>query len=165
MPLTPATLTRHELIGLPVRVADARSSDHVGIAGRVVSESMRTLVVRGPEKSVSGDGDGSERSVADRRVPKTGTSFEFALPDPEDSVAAVGSIPTRGTTDEAAAGREASGSTFELPWDTPGTGSTRPAGQSGGCEDVVYVTVDGDKLLSRPAFRTERAGDSIWQPD
>lgn len=165
MPLTPDTLTRHELVGLPVRVADARNADIVGFAGRVVSESMRTLVVRGPDSPDSDGGDGCERSVADRRVPKTGTNFEFALPDPDDSVAAVGSIPTRGTTDEAAVGRKASGSTFELPWDTPGTGSTRPAGQSGGCEDVVYVTVDGDTLLSRPAFRTERAGDSIWQPD
>ncbi|MFB6242536.1 MAG: ribonuclease P, partial [Halobaculum sp.] len=68
-------------------------------------------------------------------------------------------------TDEAADRREGSGSTFELPWETPGTGTARPAGKSGGCEDVVYVTVDGTRLLSRPADRTERAGDSTWQSD
>ncbi|MFT4891484.1 MAG: ribonuclease P protein subunit POP4, partial [Halobacteriales archaeon] len=45
MPLTPETLPRHELVGLPVRVADAPNPDLVGIEGRVVRETMRTLVV------------------------------------------------------------------------------------------------------------------------
>nr|WP_284014476.1 ribonuclease P protein subunit [Halobaculum sp. DT92] len=43
---TPETLTRHELRGLPVRVVAAASDAHVGLAGVVVSESMRTLTVR-----------------------------------------------------------------------------------------------------------------------
>jgi ribonuclease P protein subunit POP4 len=205
MTLTPETLTRHELIGLPVRVADARNPDLVGIAGRVVSESMRTLVVRSPESGDAVTGENGGSAVRDRRVPKLGTTFEFVLPDPECAVAsdtddptgrsaspsddstgldvtdpsdgsdvtdpsdsvesAVGDTPASGATDEAAADRKVSGSSFELPWDTSGTGFSRPAGQSGGCEDGVYVTVDGEKLLSRPAFRTERASDSIWQSD
>ena len=170
--VTPETLTRHGLIGRPVRVVDAATPELVGIAGRVVSESERTLVVRGPAGS----------GVADRRVPKRDTQFRFALPAAEDRVGDqslggwvpptdAASAPETGTpaadtaTDEAADRRKGSGSTFELPSETPGTGTARPAGKSGGCEDAVYVTVDGQRLLSRPAYRTERAGDSTWQPD
>jgi ribonuclease P protein subunit POP4 len=35
--------------------------------------------------------------------------------------------------------------------------------RAGKCQDTVYVTVDGNRLLSRPAARTERGGDSTWQ--
>jgi len=172
--VTPETLTRHGLVGRPVRVADAANPELVGIAGRVAFESERTLVVRGPTGS----------GVADRRVPKRDTQFRFALPadgdrvgersvggwvPPVDAAGApdtvAGDPDTDTTTDEAAGRREGPGSAFELPWETPGTGSARPAGKSGGCENAVYVTVDGNRLLSRPAYRTERAGDSTWQPD
>jgi ribonuclease P protein subunit POP4 len=179
--VTPETLTRHGLIGRPVRVVDAANPELVGIAGRVASESERTLVVRGPAGS----------GVADRRVPKRDTQFRFALPagadrvgdqslggwvPPADAPARAGGSDTgaagepdteagKPDTDEAADRRKGSGSAFELPWETLGTGTARPAGKSGGCEDAVYVTVDGQRLLSRPAYRTERAGDSTWQPD
>ena len=172
--VTPETLTRHGLVGRPVRVVDAPNPELVGIAGRVASESERTLVVRGPTGS----------GVADRRVPKRDTQFRFVLPAGEDRVgdqslggwvppadapARAGGSDTdvagKPDTDEAADRRKGSGSAFELPWETPGTGTARPAGKSGGCEDAVYVTVDGKRLLSRPAYRTERAGDSTWQPD
>ena len=157
---TPETLTRHELVGLPVRVVDAPNPALVGIEGRVAAETERTLVVRGPTAS----------GVRDRRVPKGDTQFLFGLPADSSSVAdetAGGATvpPASGLTDEAADRRKGSGSAFELPWETLGTGSARPAEKSGGCEDVVYVTVDGRRLLSRPAFRTERAGDSTWQSD
>ena len=159
MPLTPETLTRHELIGLPVRVAAAASDAHAGIAGRVVSESQRTISIR--------------TDSGDKVVPKRGATFEFALPSAHDSVPS--GARDRGTsepTDEAAGARKPPGSTCELPSldaDTLAVGTEQydtagvTAGQSGGCEDVVYVTVDGARLLSRPAFRTERAGDSTWQ--
>ncbi len=188
--VTPETLTRHGLVGRPVRVVDAPNPELVGIAGRVASESERTLVVRGPTGS----------GVADRRVPKRDTQFRFALPagadrvgdqslggwvPPADAPAKAGGsdadvagkpdtdvagkpdtdVAGKPDTDEAADRRKGSGSAFELPWETPGTGTARPAGKSGGCEDAVYVTVDGKRLLSRPAYRTERAGDSTWQPD
>ncbi|MFC6795950.1 ribonuclease P protein subunit [Halobaculum halobium] len=65
MALTPETLTRHELRGLPVRVVAAASDAHVGLAGVVVSESMRTLTVR--------------TARGDKRVPKEGTTFRFVL--------------------------------------------------------------------------------------
>jgi len=160
--LTPETLTRHELVGLPVRVVDAPNPDLVGVTGRVAAETERTLVVRGPTAS----------GVRDRRVPKGDTQFLFGLPadgsGAADATGVTGGAtvpPTTDATDEAAGRRKGPGSAFELPWETPGTGSARPAGKSGGCEDVVYVTVDGRRLLSRPAFRTERAGDSTWQSD
>ena len=103
MPLTPATLPRHELIGLPVRVVDASHSPHVGVAGEVVMETTRTLSVEGISDS------GTERVW---QVPKADATFEF-------------------TTSE------------------------------GG--DTQVVTVDGERLVARPARRTERTGDSKWR--
>lgn len=139
MPLTPETLPRHELVGLHVRVVESDDPDRVGIEGRIVEETMRTLVVR-PERdgsavvgesSAAGTDDADDRAT--RTVPKSGTTFEFAL------------------TDEAAGDRK-----------IPGIAS-EPAETAGG--DVTYVTVDGARLLSRPATRTETAGDTIWQSD
>ena len=152
MALTPETLTRHELRGLPVRVVAAASDAHVGLAGVVVSESMRTLTVRTPR--------------GDKRVPKEGTTFRVVL-STQESGDGVGRRHSR-PVDEAAGDRETPGSAFELPSSEPhalaaGHGQDETAGvtpgQSGGCEDAVSVTVDGARLLSRPAFRTERAGD------
>jgi len=153
MPLTPETLTRHELIGVPIRVADAPNADLVGISGCVVSETMNTFVVA----TASGD----------KRVPKAGTTFEMALDGPTTDRAV-------GTTDEAAAAgvddHAAVGSPSELGEDTAGVRPRQswPSGCSanpfeGGCEGGVYVTVDGTRLRSRPAARTERTGDSKWR--
>jgi ribonuclease P protein subunit POP4 len=157
MPLTPETLTRHELNGLGVRVADAANPDLVGIAGRVVSETMRTLSVRGS------DADGSPRVW---QVPKAGATLEFRIPTERTDEAAgrgratpdaePGSTSTPTSTRTR---REAPGSASERPWDTAGPS----AGQSGGREGAAYVTVDGTTLLSRPALRTEHAGDSKWR--
>ena len=147
--ISPDTLTRHELVGLPVRVADAASDAHVGIAGRVLSETFGTLVVR------TGSGD--------KRVPKSGATFEFAVVD----------VPTV-HTDEAADDDWSSGSTSQLGSDTTGV-RPRQSGPSaaggltadaasrrGECKDVVYVTVDGTQLRDRPAERTER-GVTQWR--
>jgi len=151
--ISPDTLVRHELIGLPVRVADADSDAHVGIAGRVLSETFGTLVVR----TRSGD----------KRVPKSGATFEFGVVE----------TPTA-RTDEAADDGQSSGSTSQLGSDTTGvrprqsspSGSTSvvtgdgagPASQHGECKDVVYATVDGERLRHRPAERTER-GVTQWR--
>ena len=153
--LSPETLTRHELVGLPVRVADADSDAYVGIAGRVLFETFGTLVVR----TESGD----------KQVPKTGTTFEFAVVD---------EATARTRTDEAADDGQSSGSASQLGPDTTGvrprqsgpSGSTTvvtgddagPASRRGECKDVVYVTVDGTQLRDRPAERTER-GVSQWR--
>jgi ribonuclease P protein subunit POP4 len=64
---TPETLSRHELNGLSVRVVDSSNPDATGIAGRVVGETQNTLVIEGS-------------AGTERRVPKAGASFEFALP-------------------------------------------------------------------------------------
>jgi ribonuclease P protein subunit POP4 len=131
MALTPETLIRHELVGLHARVAESSNPDAVGISGRVVEETMRTLTL----------------AEGDRvwQLPKRGTTFEFTLPRPR--------------TDEAAGAEKASGTASELPSETVGL----RADQSGGCEGVAYVTVDGARLLSRPALRTEKAGVSTWR--
>lgn len=68
--ITPQNLRLHELIGLEVRVAQSLSLPYEGISGKVVDETKNTLVVAG--------NDGVER-----RVPKKGCVFEFALPGGE----------------------------------------------------------------------------------
>ncbi|WP_049980741.1 ribonuclease P protein component 1 [Halolamina rubra] len=166
MALTPDTLTRHELNGLPVRVADAANPDLVGISGRVVVETMKTVHVD----------DG--RRV--RQVPKEGSRFEFAIGTTDDAVRA----SVAPAADEAAGAAEASGSVSQLGTETAGvrpgkSGPSAPPRRQGRgasrfdgdsprtdeCQDTVYVTVDGARLLSRPAARTERGGDSTWQSD
>ena len=138
MALTPETLTRHELNGLRVAVADAPNPDLVGTAGRVVGETMRTLRVESDESRV-------------KQVPKRGSTFEFELPFGGDAPEC---------TDEAADAAKASGTASELRSETA---SGLDAGQSGRCQGAAYVTVDGTRLLSRPALRTEKRGDSLWR--
>ena len=178
MALTPETLTRHELNGLSVRVVDAANPDLVGIAGRVVVETMQTLHID----------DGARV----RQVPKRGVTLEFALTTGEPEFTDGRNPSANPRTDEAAGTRrgplddssmprrrrKAPGSTFKRESETAGvlpgqSGSTRKgspevderssSSRSGDCEDVVYVTVDGAQLLSRPAHRTENAGDSKWR--
>jgi len=164
MPRTPETLTRHELIGLPVRVADAASADFVGLSGRVVSETMNTLVV----STESGD----------KRVPKAESVFEIAVSGEsidnqgagvhtdEAAEVAAGDHPA---ADSHAGGRKGSGSSSELGKETAGVRPRKSlpsecsVNPQGGCQGGVYVTVDGSRLLSRPAERTERTGDSKWR--
>jgi ribonuclease P protein subunit POP4 len=142
MALTPETLTRHELNGLRVAVADAPNPDLVGIAGRIVGETMRTL-------RVAVGGSGSQSRV--KQVPKRGSTFEFELPSEGDAPEC---------TDEAAGAGKASGTASKLRSETAGRFE---AGQSGRCQGAAYVTVDGTRLLSRPALRTEKTGDSLWR--
>ncbi|MFC4988095.1 ribonuclease P protein component 1 [Saliphagus infecundisoli] len=154
MALTPETLVRHELNGLPVRVAESDDSSRVGLLGRVVVETTNTL-------QVETGGGGSGRVVT---VPKDGSVFEFAI------------------TDDAAGDERSPGTAFKLADAQPSTpaspesedragadGAGRPDGdpsrgqRRGAGENVAYVTVDGSRLLSRPARRTETSGDSPWQ--
>jgi ribonuclease P protein subunit POP4 len=168
MPVTPETLPRHELAGLQVAVVDAPNPDLVGIAGRVVRETRGTLVIEGvapaARRTRGGDSEGASlprttraaepreeaaepASPGEKQVPKRGTVFEFAL------------------TDEAAPDREAGGTASKLRSDTAGAAADEAtvAGQSGRCEGVAYVTVDGARLLSRPARRTEKGGAPTWR--
>ena len=93
MPLTPETLTRHELVGLDVEVVAASNPDVVGISGRVVMETTQLLTV--------------ERDARVWHVPKADATFAFDL-------------------------------------------------------DGETVVVAGDRLVARPARRTEQRGDTIW---
>jgi len=151
MPLTPETLPRHELVGLPVRVVDAANPDLVGIAGRVVSETASTLVVESvvavPERS-SGRRPRDASRGRGWQVPKRGATFEFAC---TDEAAAFDSHEAKDAGTVAKPGR-----------DTAGGSAPGQSGRSGG-EVTAYVTVDGARLLSRPALRTETTGDSRWR--
>ena len=99
---TPETLLAHELVGLRVRVVEARNEDLVGVAGSVVEETTNTLRIEGEDASEGPDG-------RVRTVPKAGATFEFEL----------------------------------------------PAGE--------YATVEGRRLVSRPARRTQNAtGGKTW---
>ena len=92
--MTPESLVRHELAGLDVAVDDSPNPDLVGLAGRVVDETMHTLLV------ATGDGV--------KQVPKADATFRFTV---------------RGTD----------------------------------------VLVDGERLVARPARRTETNGGKLWQ--
>jgi len=180
MPVTPETLTRHELNGLYVEVVDAANPDLVGIAGRIVVETMNTLQIdtgAEPPGRARSERAGSGRSRV-CQVPKQGTTFQFTLDEASRSLPAARegdrpgaatdpsagrvaeTTPTRGiATDEAAGGREAPGTAPE-PVSTP-ENPERARVEAG--YDAAYVTVDGARLLSRPALRTETAGDSRWR--
>jgi len=137
MSLTPESLSRHELVGLHVRVVEDTDQSRVGIEGCVVRETMQTLVVREERRSSErASGDSREPSEEGaRQVPKAGATFEFRL------------------TDEAAAPDNGAGTAFK-----PAGGESQTTG-----EGVAYVTVDGVALLSRPALRSETGVDSKWR--
>jgi ribonuclease P protein subunit POP4 len=149
MPLTPETLPRHELVGLHASVAAAPNPDLVGVAGRVVRETRNTLVLES-----TSDGDGTRAEA--RQVQKRETTFEFRLDVATDEAAgdeATDASTSRATPDER---REA-----------PGTGGNPTGGSGHPGDPSAHVTVDGGRLLSRPARRTENAptpgGDDRWR--
>ena len=69
MALEPATLPRHELVGLDCAVTEAADPGLPGVAGEVVRETANTL---GIESSQDG---------RVRQVPKAAATFRFALED------------------------------------------------------------------------------------
>ena len=92
--MNPTTLPRHELAGLHAEVVESRNADLVGIAGDVVDETMRTLVVAGASGT--------------KQVPKAAATFRFHLNDER-------------------------------------------------------VIVDGERLIARPARRTETTTPDKWR--
>ncbi|MFB6068493.1 MAG: ribonuclease P protein component 1 [Halobacterium sp.] len=153
MALTPGTLPRHELVGLHARVVESTDQSRVGVEGRVVDETMQTLLLEPRGDGSQGDAGGDSREPAGsgvKQVPKRGTTFEFRL------------------TDEAAAVRQtqSGGVSATRRHSLKGAGTaSKPAGgesQTTG-EGVAYVTVDGVVLLSRPALRSETGVDSKWR--
>ncbi|SDQ89232.1 ribonuclease P protein component 1 [Natronobacterium texcoconense] len=155
MALTPETLPRHELNGLPVRVVESDDTDRVGIAGRVVIETTSTL-------SIEVRDNGESRVVM---VPKSGSTFEFAITDDaadlekrSGTASKLADTQPAAADDSSDAADRAGGDTADCRGDDPEVDRRHAAG-----EDVAYVTVDGSRLLSRPARRTETNGDSPWQ--
>ena len=92
--MNPTTLPRHELAGLHAEVVESRNADLVGIAGEIVDETMRTLIVAGASGT--------------KQVPKAAATFRFR------------------------------------------TGGER-------------VIVDGERLVARPARRTETTTPNKWR--
>ncbi|MCU4743546.1 ribonuclease P protein component 1 [Natronoglomus mannanivorans] len=154
MSLTPETLPRHELNGLSVRVVESDDATREGLEGRVVIETTNTLHIEvsvSPEAARKRGGvtaehreNGESRVV---QVPKSGSTFEFAL------------------TDDAADFEKESGTVSKLADTEPGVDVEDHSSTTPDCagEGTAYVTVDGARLLSRPARRTETTGDSPWQ--
>ena len=90
MPVTPATLVRHELVGLEVAVVAAPNPDLEGIQGEVVLETTKTVgICEAPRASESRTESGGDSGAADdgservSHVPKDGTTFAFELPGGE----------------------------------------------------------------------------------
>jgi len=83
MPVTPASLVRHELVGLEVSVTAASNPDLLAIDGEVVLETTKTVGIQtdASVESAAGDEDGSDRVS---HVPKDGTTFTFVLPSGEE---------------------------------------------------------------------------------
>jgi ribonuclease P protein subunit POP4 len=69
MAVTPETLTRHELVGLDVRVVSASNPDIIGLEGEVVSETRQML--------------GIENEGRVSHVSKDSATFEWTLPSGE----------------------------------------------------------------------------------
>lgn len=136
MALTAETVPTHELAGLYACVVDATNPDLVGIQGRIRRETTNTLVIADSRDGVS------------RQVPKAEATLEFAFV-PTDEAAGAPDEEPRQTRDAA---REGPGITVE------------PVGEPTG-EAVTHVTVDGQRLIARPARRSELRGDSTWESD
>lgn len=91
MALTPETLTRHELVGLDVAVVAAPNPDLLGLTGRVVAETTRTIGIETDTDMTQETGTetetetrpGAESDAEMAVVPKAETTFEWTLPDGE----------------------------------------------------------------------------------
>jgi ribonuclease P protein subunit POP4 len=154
---TPETLVRHELAGLHAEVVEAPDPDAVGIAGRVVAETTRTLSIESTAAGATDAESGGASRV--RQVPKSGRTFEFALTDEAAAAGAAGAASKPGSETADTGAAPAVGGSESAGGEPAGTA---PSGERDG-EGVVYVTVDGARLESRPARRTETGGVSKWR--
>jgi len=67
MPITPHNILRHELIGLQARITASKNKKNIGIAGQVVDETYKTLVI--------------EHGGRPRQLLKKLVTLELQLPD------------------------------------------------------------------------------------
>ncbi len=66
-PITRDTVLRHELIGLPASVVDARNPTHRSVRGTIVDETRSMIVI----STASGE----------KMIPKRYSTFRLCLPD------------------------------------------------------------------------------------
>jgi len=66
-PITPQNILRHELIGLTVRVSDAKNPAIKGIQGAIIDETKNTLRILSPRGTLT--------------IPKDIATFRFNLPN------------------------------------------------------------------------------------
>jgi len=85
-------------------------------------------------------------AAGDTQVPKAGTQLRFVLPR-----SGAADRELRPTDEAAGAGN------------TPGITTDRPTTTVADRDAVTHVTVDGDRLLSRPADRIRNTGVPGWQ--
>jgi ribonuclease P protein subunit POP4 len=67
MPITPYNLVRHELIGLEVEIKNSTNKNQMGLKGKVVDETFKTLKI--------------ETDKGEKVIPKDITIFIFTLPN------------------------------------------------------------------------------------
>lgn len=67
MVITPDNVVRHELIGLHAKVVQAKNPANLGIAGKIVDESYKTLTIT--------------TKKGDKRIFKESITLQLQLPD------------------------------------------------------------------------------------
>ena len=67
MAITPNNIVRHELIGLKAKVVGAKNAQNIGIHGKVVNETNKTLVI--------------ETKGKEKRIFKSQTTLQITLPN------------------------------------------------------------------------------------
>jgi len=67
MPIKPNNIVRHELIGLKVKIVRAKNAQNIGIHGKVVNETNKTLVI--------------ESKGREKRIFKSQTTLQITLPN------------------------------------------------------------------------------------
>lgn len=66
MPITPNNIVRHEIIGLKAKVVRAKNAQNIGIQGKVVNETNKTLVI--------------ETKSKEKRIFKSQVKLQITLP-------------------------------------------------------------------------------------
>lgn len=80
----PKNILRHELIGLECEVVDSKNKSNVGIKGKIIDETMKTVVIRGEVDKVVQKKDTVFRVILDEQ--KVNIDGNFIIGRPEDRI-------------------------------------------------------------------------------
>lgn len=82
---TPSNILRHELIGLPCEIAGSKNKSQTGLSGKIVDETMKTIVmdVQGRRKVVEKKGTTFRVALGGKRVEIDGN---YIMSRPEDRI-------------------------------------------------------------------------------